>query len=71
MEIFLNITVGVILITGLLLLIMVFKNEGVLAGVLCFILFPVIYYFAIYDFKKYSIPFVVHVCGFLAYWMAV
>jgi len=70
-EILLTITVVAILLTAMVMLIMVFKKEGLLAGIICFVIFPLTYYFAIYDFKRYSIPFVIHIFGFVVYWIAV
>lgn len=69
MDIIFHIAAGTILITGLFMLGMVFKNEGILTGIICFIVFPLIYIFAVYDYKKYSIPFILHVLGFVGYWM--
>ena len=71
MDIIFTITTVTILLTSLCMVIMVFRRESILAGLVCLFVFPCTYYFVIYDFKHYSIPFYLHALGFIGYWVTV
>lgn len=71
MDLIFTITAVTILLTSLCMIIMVFRRQGVVPGLVCLFVFPCTYYFVIYDFKHYSVPFYLHILGFMAYWVAV
>jgi len=68
MEVINVISLVGIVITTLWLLVLVFKNEGVLMGIVCFFIYPIVYIYALFKFRVYGTPFIIYILSFVAWY---